>query len=110
MLAFADSRQEAAFFAWYAQDSYEKVRDRNLLLRALQSGDIDELGLSIDDVLNRLLKQWEDQKLFSDTDTNETKKRRVFTTLMREVLTDERRLSLAGVGLVKMECTVASKT
>ena len=25
VLAFADSRQEAAFFAWYAEDSYEEA-------------------------------------------------------------------------------------
>ena len=30
VLAFADNRQEAAFFAWYAEDSYEKLCDRNL--------------------------------------------------------------------------------
>ena len=36
MLAFADSRQEAAFFAWYAEDSYQKLRDRNLILRAMK--------------------------------------------------------------------------
>jgi len=27
ILAFADSRQEAAFFAWYAEDSYHGIRD-----------------------------------------------------------------------------------
>ena len=36
VLAFADSRQEAAFFAWYAEDSYRKLLDRNLILRALK--------------------------------------------------------------------------
>ena len=37
VLAFADSRQEAAFFAWYAENSYEKLRDRNLILRAIKA-------------------------------------------------------------------------
>ena len=50
VLAFADSRQEAAFFAWYAEDSYAKLRDRNLILRAILSEPVAEEGLSIDDL------------------------------------------------------------
>ena len=101
VLAFADSRQEAAFFAWYAEDSYEKVRDRNLMLRAMRESPIDPEGLSIDDLRNRLLKQWEQADLFRGADTRESKSRKVLTAILREALTDERRLSLAGVGLVK---------
>ena len=108
ILAFADSRQEAAFFAWYAQDSYEKVRDRNILLRTLRSNKIESGGLSIDDVLNRLIKQWDHEGLFAESDTRESRKRKVFTTLLREALTDERRLSLAGVGLVKWSISIPS--
>ncbi len=101
VLAFADSRQEAAFFAWYAEDSYEKVRDRNLMLRALREGPVDREALSIDDIKNRLLKQWDWAGLFKGSDTTESKNRRVLVAIFREALTDERRLSLAGVGLVK---------
>ncbi len=35
VLSFADSRQEAAFFAWYAENSYGDIVDRNSILRAL---------------------------------------------------------------------------
>ena len=101
VLAFADSRQEAAFFAWYAEDSYEKLRDRNLMLRAIKAGPIDPEGLSIDDLRNRLLKQWEQSGLFREADTREQKDRRVLTSIFREVLTEEKRLSLSGVGLIK---------
>ena len=101
ILAFADSRQEAAFFAWYAQDSYEKVRDRNLLLRALQEGQVDPEGLSIDDLSNRLSKQWKKVGMFSASDTRESKTRKVLTAVLREAVTDERRISLTGVGLAK---------
>ena len=41
VLAFADSRQEAAFFAWYVQDSYTEVRNRNLMLRALRADKVE---------------------------------------------------------------------
>ena len=101
VLAFADSRQEAAFFAWYAENTYEKIRNRNLILRAIKAGQIEAEGLSIDDIRNRLLKQWELAGLFSQAETGEQKDRRVLTSILSEVLTDEKRLSLSGVGLVK---------
>ena len=100
VLAFADSRQEAAFFAWYAEDSYEKLRDRNLMLRAIDAEPVAEEGLCIDDLRNRLLGQWEQAGLFRDADTKEKRDRKVLTSILHEVLTDEKRLSLSGVGLV----------
>ena len=101
LLAFADSRQEAAFFAWYAEDSYKKLRDRNLILRAISAGKIGAEGLSIDALRNRLFKKWERVNLFSGSDTPEDRNRKVLTSILREVLTEEKRLSLNGVGLVK---------
>ena len=101
VLAFADSRQEAAFFAWYAEDSYEKLRDRNLMLRALEASPIEPEGLSIDDLRNRLSGQWDKAGMFSRADTAEGRTRTVLTAILREAVTDERRLSLAGVGLVE---------
>ena len=101
VLAFADSRQEAAFFAWYAEDSYKKLCDRNLILRAMTANRVDKEGLSIDDLKNRLLIQCEDAGMFTNTKTKEQKNRQVLASILREALTDERRLSLSGVGLVK---------
>ncbi len=101
VLAFADNRQEAAFFAWYAEDSYEKLRDRNLIMLAMTSGQIEKEGLSIDDLKNRLLRQYEHVGLFNEAETKEKKNRQVLTSILREALTDERRLSMSGVGLVK---------
>ena len=101
VLAFADSRQEAAFFAWYAEDSYEKLRDRNLMLRALEDDQIDPEGLSLDDLRNRLSRQWAKAGMFSRADTAEGRALTVLTAILREAVTDERRLSLAGVGLAK---------
>ena len=99
VLAFADSRQEAAFFAWYAEDSYEKLRDRNFILRAIRSEPVAEEGLSIDDLRNRLLRELDKVGLFSESDTREQRSRHVLTPILREAMTDEKRLSLSGVGL-----------
>ena len=101
VLAFADSRQEAAFFAWYAENSYEKLRDRNLILRAINAGPVGRGGLSISDLQSRLLGHWERAGLFKASDTRESRKRKALTAIIREAVTDERRLSLSGVGLVK---------
>ena len=101
VLAFADSRQEAAFFAWYAEDSYEKLRDRNLILRAILSEPVAEEGLSIDDLRNRLLREWDKGGLFKEADTLEQRTRLVLTSILRDAMTDEKRLSLGGVGLVR---------
>ena len=101
VLAFADSRQEAAFFAWYIEDTYEKVRDRNLLLRAMRQAQVGVEGLSLDDLKNRLFREWNSVDLFGPTETVEGKDRHLLKTIFREALTDERRLCLEGVGLLK---------
>ena len=59
ILAFADSRQEAAFFAWYIGNSYEKLRNRNFIMRAINADKVDKNGLSIKSLENRLRKQWD---------------------------------------------------
>ena len=108
VLAFADSRQEAAFFAWYAQDSYEKLRDRNLILRAMRSGRIDPEGLSMADLGSRLAHAWDASGLFKESDTRESRECAVLASVFAETLTEERRLSLAGVGLVKWAVKIPS--
>ena len=110
VLAFADSRQEAAFFAWYAEDSYQKIRDRNLILRAITSESVSEEGLSIDDLQNRLYKVWEKVGLFRKSETSEGKKRRVLASIYREAITSETRLSLSGVGLVQWSVEYAANS
>ncbi len=100
VLAFADSRQEAAFFAWYAEDSYTKLRDRNLILRALRETGVSSDGLSVNDLANRLMRQFDQVNLLSRTDTDETKERKALEAIMSEAFTNDRRISLAGVGLV----------
>ena len=100
VLAFADSRQEAAFFAWYAEDSYKRLRDRNLIFRAVRDAPDGE-GLSIEDLTSRLHEVWEQAGLFRASDTPETRRRTVLASILREIVTEERRISLSGVGLVR---------
>ena len=105
ILAFADSRQDAAFFAWYAEDSYRTVRDRNLMLRALRMarnrGAGDGGSLSVEDLGHRLGRVRHDCELDAAKDTAETVLRRAHTSILAEALTEDTRLSLSGVGLAK---------
>ena len=101
VLAFADSRQDAAFFAWYIEDSYRRLRDRNLMLKAMKQYPIDDEGLSIDDLQNRLRKEWNSANMFDEFVSSESQKRQILESILKEALTDETRLSLAGVGLIK---------
>ena len=100
ILAFADSRQEAAIFAWYIGNSYEKFRNRNFIMRAINADKVDRDGLSIESLENRLRKQWDQvDGMFDTSDSEEDKQRKILISILGEVLTEERRLSLSGVGL-----------
>ncbi len=101
VLAFVDSRQDAAYFAWYAEDKYRTLRNRNLIYRAVSSAPVADEGLSIEDLHNRLYHVWGDAGLFRRGRTREHRRRDVLTAILREAFTVERRLSLSGVGLIQ---------
>jgi hypothetical protein len=101
VLAFADGRQEAAFFAWYLQDTYESIHSRVLVLQALRqiasTGDAEvglhELALEIRELLK--------SEGSGDPLTDRERLQRAWVHLFRELLTDQPRISLEGVGLVR---------
>ena len=103
ILAFADSRQDAAFFAWYVEDSYTTVRDRNLMLRALRMNPaphpVPGSRLSVEDLGHRLVRIRQECGVDPASDTSETQKRRAYRAILAEAVTEDARLSLSGVGL-----------
>ena len=101
VLAFADSRQEAAFFAWYAEDSYRSLSDRNFIMRAMKAKQVAQEGLSINDLRSRLISQWNQVGSLDESKTTEEIKLNALTTILREAVTPDKRLSLSGVGLVR---------
>jgi ATP-dependent helicase YprA (DUF1998 family) len=100
VLAFADGRQEAAFFAWYLQDTYEAIHSRVLILRAMRqiaSTGVAEVGLhELALEIRELLKS----EGASDPLTDRERLQSAWVHLLRELLTDQPRISLEGVGLV----------
>jgi len=102
VLAFADNRQEAAFFAWYLEDSYRKLRTRNLILRALRSmGRYAEEGVSLRDLADALSHLYQQQSVYPSTWSRLQLAKQAWIDVYREFLTEEPRISLEGVGLVR---------
>lgn len=102
ILAFADSRQEAAFFAWYLENSYKDILNRNLILKAIvEIGPHSSEGLSLCTIANELINSYQKYQIFSESMDQLTLKKEAWLRLYREFLTDETRISLEGVGLVR---------
>ena len=102
ILAFADGRQEAAFFAWYLDDSYQDVLQRNLLLKTIQrAGANAPEGLGLGDVAHELRNTYRQEKVFPATKSDLELRREAWRAVYRELLTDETRLSLEGVGALR---------
>ena len=102
VLAFADSRQEAAFFAWYLENSYKDILNRNLILGAVKllSSHIQE-GLSLRELATGLRDVYRENNIFPPATGDLELRQEAWIKLYREFLTDEPRISLEGVGLLR---------
>jgi len=101
VLAFADGRQEAAFFAWYLEKSYEDIRNRNLILRAARKLAPYTLeGLSLRELATGMRDLFRNLQVFEASKGDIELRREAWLALYREFLTDEPRISLDGVGLL----------
>lgn len=102
VLAFADGRQDAAFFAWYLEDSYKGILSRNLLLKAVQRSSPDTSdGWSLRELAAELFTLFKEGKVFPPATGNRELRGESWLGVYREFLTDEPRISLEGVGLVR---------
>jgi hypothetical protein len=101
LLAFADSRQDAAFFAPYMERTYSQLLRRRLILKSLLEDEDGRAGrLRVQDVVDRLLRQAEAAGQFGQDQSFDQEKRGVSTWLMQELIAWDRRISLEGLGLV----------
>ncbi|MBU4450507.1 MAG: DEAD/DEAH box helicase, partial [Actinobacteria bacterium] len=101
ILAFSDSRQDAAFFAPYLNSTYETILYRRLIMEVLQQnksvGDYRLQSLCED-----VLKLAEENSLFDQTLDEKQRKRKVWGWILQEfcALAWERNICLEGVGLL----------
>lgn len=102
VLAFADGRQEAAFFAWYLEDSYRAILSRNLILKAIRAGTAHSVdGLSLNELATRFRNVLKERRIHSPATGDDELLGKSEEALWQEFLTEEARISLEGVGLVK---------
>lgn len=103
LLIFADSRQDAAFFAPYLQRTYTNILRRRLLFAALNQDYAARQGqLTLEDVAERLREQAEQAGLFPPRSSYDQKMRQMRTWLMQELSPMDRSQSLEGLGLLNL--------
>src|SRR5690606_26079874 len=96
VLAFADGRQEAAFFAWYMERSYTDLVTRNLFYRTLKRlQPLARGGLSLSDLVSELVPELKQIGAFPASASQLEILRGVWTRALRELL-DTARTSLEG--------------
>ena len=101
VLAFADGRQEAAYFAWYLESSYAEIVGRRLILSvARELSPQTRQGLSLSELAKELDRRLDDQGLVPPSMGDLDRRRAAWARLYKEFLTDEPRNSLEGTGLV----------
>lgn len=102
VLAFADGRQEAAFFAWYLENSYKDILSRNLVLKIVRSFPrypVD--GINLYTLTDKAFHDYRDSFKEKESDDEPQIRKNIWRALYREFLTDELRISLEGVGLLR---------
>ena len=100
LLSFADSRQDAAFFAPYLERTYSRAVERRILWSVINkpSDDVVRFG----DLVTPVRRAAEEALVLDPDSGGATNSERVRSWLMREVLAVDRRQSLDGVGLAEI--------
>jgi len=102
ILAFADSRQDAAFFAWYLENSYKNILSRNFIAEAVKElGAHTHEGLSLSDLANYIKDIYRKNKVYPSSKTDLELRHEAWKSVYQEFLTDEPRISIEGVGLLR---------
>ncbi len=101
LLAFADSRQEAAFFAPYFERTYESALWRSLIIRGIEALYVDS-PLQPTDLLGWISQTANRELVLDPSATAAGRRQTVYTWILRELLALDRRQSLEGVGLVRI--------
>ncbi|MGL6066987.1 MAG: DEAD/DEAH box helicase [Cetobacterium sp.] len=93
-LVFSDSRQAAAYYATYMEESYNKFLRKRVVYEVVSKADRD---LSISELINEVTAIFEQNKIFSEDKCREEAYKSVFF----ELFNIDRRYSLEGLGLMQ---------
>lgn len=100
LLVFSDSRQQAAYFAPYLEQTYGRFAQRRLLYGAVGRAFFEGVPAAVSDIATVTRKLADDAAFFDATDTPLSKQTETETWLQRELNGLDERISLEGVGLV----------
>ncbi|GAB2776601.1 DEAD/DEAH box helicase [Nocardioides salsibiostraticola] len=103
LLMFSDSRQAAAYFAPYLEDSYGKLQQRRLMVQGLAKAGATHSPASVEDVVFQTRAAADAVQQFPWKLTAQDKARRVAPWVMAEALATDDRQSLEGLGLVRID-------
>ena len=100
LLLFSDSRQAAAYFAPYLEDSYARLQRRSLVHRgaldAAAAGD----DARLDDVVYHTARAADTAGVFHRRDSRQTRERQVALWAQQEIVDLDERNTLEGTGLL----------
>lgn len=98
LMMFSDSRQDAAFFAPFMDNTYNKFKQRRYLVQALEQEDG---SLDLDGWANRVRRKAEGAGQWDEDVSPQKRKREAEGWVLREWIATDRRLALEGAGVVK---------
>lgn len=101
LLSFADSRQDAAFFAPYLERTYSRAVRRRLIADAVRKLALDEPRT--EDLVLPIRKAAEDALVLDPDASRVANQTEVATWLMQEVLSFDRRSNLEGTGVAAVD-------
>lgn len=103
LMVFSDSRQQAAFFAPYLEDSYSKILWRKLLRSAVaRSEAVSNLEpWRAKDVVDSAIKIANESLLFGDSTSVHEKVKLIHTQMHLEAVSSDTQMNLEGTGTLK---------
>lgn len=102
LLMFSDSRQAAAFFAPYLEDSYARLQRRRLVYQGLEAAGAARSPVNVADARFHTRQSAADVLVFRGRESAQQQERAVAPWIMAEAVTVDDRQSLEGVGLVRV--------
>jgi len=102
LLAFSDSRQDAAYFAPYLERTYRRILERRLILKALHRDEAARSGqLRLEDLAVRVHRAAEESAIFSQQQSFDERMRETRRFLMRELISTSFRIGPEGLGMLR---------
>lgn len=104
LLMFSDSRQAAAYFAPYLEDTYGRLQQRRLVFQGLERAHVGAGDgiVRFDDVAHHSRAMASAQRFFDRRDSAQAQERVVAPWIMAESVSVDDRQSLEGLGLVRI--------